>query len=427
MTQANFLRSITIKSPCSAKWEEMVGNDRIRACEHCRLSVQDLSQMTAVEAYKLVRTSKGRLCLRIHRTPAGDVITRPVYEKLHAISRRMSRIAAGAFTAVMSLSSAAYAQTADGGQMEQHRAVEAAPVKPAVSGPSGWLSGTATDPNGAVIPGADVKVTNEQTGEVVTLTTDDQGVFRIWLPGGFTYQTQISRAGFVMHTTQKISLNPVGETVVNSMLLVAEVATGVVAIASYAQPLVVAAGDNDLETVKQLLRDGENVDQAEEDGTSALALAVSNENYEMVDTLLRAGANANARGEGGITALFWMNGDADPKLISLLVRYGANIDHATENGATPLIHAAVWDNAKLIAALIDAGAAVNTQDNDGNTALMIAAKEGNAETVEALLAAGANCHLRNAAGEDALMLASAGEHKDVCELLRAAGAVDPKR
>lgn len=428
MTQANFLRSITIESPCSANWEEMVGNDRIRACGHCRLSVQDLSQMTAAEAYKLVRTSKGRLCLRIHRTPAGDVITRPAYEKLHAISRRTSRIAAGAFTAVMSLSSAAYAQTAGAEKVEQQQPFAQRPAAPASTGPSGWLSGTVTDTNGAVIPGATVQLTNEQTGETQTCIATDDGRYRIWLKTGFSYQTYVTSPNFASATTLRIVPDPSGETRIDSELNPTNDGNmGVVAVRSYEQPLVIAASDDDLETATQLLRNGENVNLAEEDGATALDVAVSNGNYKLVQLLLHAGANANAASEGGNTALFWLDDDAEPELISLLVSSGASVNHTNEYGNTPLLHVANWSSPKVIPALIGAGANVNAQNTDGDTALMIAAKEGNAETVKALLASGANYHLRNAAGEDALMLARAGEHEDVCELLHAAGAVDPPR
>ncbi len=428
MSHANFLRSIAIESPCSVSWDEMVGNDRVRACEHCQLSVQDLSQMTAAKAYKLVRTSKGRLCLRLHRTPTGEIITRPVYQKLHAISRRTSRIAAGAFTAVMSLSTVAYAQSSAIGSGNGDQSVAPTLVKPVTPGPAGWLTGRAMDEAGAVIPGATVVVTNEQKGDAKTVTTDTEGAYRIWLAGGYTYQTQTTITGFMMLTVKQIVLDPGGETHVDSVLNVADdVVMGVVATRSYTQPLVVAASGDDLETVTQLLRNGENVNQAEEDGISALDLAARNGNYEMVEVLLRAGANVNASGEDGNRVLFWLDNDAEPRLITLLVKYGADVNRTNTNGDTPLLHAAEWNSGELIPMLIAAGANLNAQNNEGNTALMIAAKDGNVEAALALLAAGAVYGTRNAAGEDALMLALQGEHDEVYKLLRAAGAVNPVR
>src|SRR5258708_17267335 len=96
----------------------MIGNDQVRFCEHCSLHVTDLSAMTRQAAMRLVARSQGRLCVRFIQRPNGRILTRTVPERLYRISRRASRIAAGAFTATLSLSSAA-AQTkpvSNGGQ-----------------------------------------------------------------------------------------------------------------------------------------------------------------------------------------------------------------------------------------------------------------------------------------------------------------------
>ena len=87
----------------------MIGNDQVRFCEHCNLTVNDLSQLTRKRALRLVRASKGRLCIRYHSRPDGSLVTKSAPQKLYRIGRRASRIAAGAFSATLSLSSAAAA------------------------------------------------------------------------------------------------------------------------------------------------------------------------------------------------------------------------------------------------------------------------------------------------------------------------------
>jgi len=104
------LDRITIPEPCNADWDSMVGNDQVRFCEHCNLHVKDLSAMTRQAAMRLVSRSQGRLCVRFIQRPDGSVLSKSAPEKLHRIGRRASRIAAGAFTASLSLSTAA-AQT----------------------------------------------------------------------------------------------------------------------------------------------------------------------------------------------------------------------------------------------------------------------------------------------------------------------------
>src|SRR5947199_2755457 len=108
--QLRSLDQITIPTPCDADWDSMAGNDQVRFCEHCNLQVNNLSSMTRLDAMRLVARAKGRLCVRYIQRLDGGVPTRGVPEKLHRISRRVSRIAAGAFTATLSLTSAA-AQT----------------------------------------------------------------------------------------------------------------------------------------------------------------------------------------------------------------------------------------------------------------------------------------------------------------------------
>src|SRR5437773_1508385 len=89
---------ISIPTPCEADWDSMVGNDQVKFCEHCALSVHDISTMTRRRAEQLVAESNGRLCLRYHRLSNGEIITAGSAGKLHQLRRRASRIAAGAFT-----------------------------------------------------------------------------------------------------------------------------------------------------------------------------------------------------------------------------------------------------------------------------------------------------------------------------------------
>src|SRR6185295_17899117 len=106
MAPKNFLNNLTVPSPCSADWNSMIGNDQVRFCEHCSLDVHDLSAMTRLQAERLVAKSNGRLCIRYRRDLSGQLQTLPLGQKLHHISRRVSRIAAGAFTATLSITSA---------------------------------------------------------------------------------------------------------------------------------------------------------------------------------------------------------------------------------------------------------------------------------------------------------------------------------
>jgi len=60
----------------------------------------------------------------------------------------------------------------------------------------GSISGTATDPQGAVLAGAQVKATNLATGAVLTGTTDSSGLFRFNLIPTGEYKVEVSAPGF---------------------------------------------------------------------------------------------------------------------------------------------------------------------------------------------------------------------------------------
>jgi hypothetical protein len=95
----NPLDSIKVASPCSANWDEMVGNNRERFCGQCQLSVYNLSGMTKGEAENLIMNSEGRVCARFFRRADGTIITKDCPVGWAAIKQRMSKV----WTAVASV------------------------------------------------------------------------------------------------------------------------------------------------------------------------------------------------------------------------------------------------------------------------------------------------------------------------------------
>ncbi len=60
----------------------------------------------------------------------------------------------------------------------------------------GSISGTVTDPQGAVVSGAQVKATNTATGAPLTTTTDGSGLFHFNLIPVGEYKVEVSATGF---------------------------------------------------------------------------------------------------------------------------------------------------------------------------------------------------------------------------------------
>ncbi len=160
MSRKSLLNQIEVKNPCQADWNSMIGNDQVRFCDHCSLAVRDLSQLTRKRALHLVTSSKGRLCVRYHRRPDGTLVTKSVPQKFYRIGRRASRIAAGAFSATLSLTSAV-AQSSPAEQSGTNYSISSHQDARRVHLGANVL-GRITEAHGAFVAGATVSIANAQ-------------------------------------------------------------------------------------------------------------------------------------------------------------------------------------------------------------------------------------------------------------------------
>jgi hypothetical protein len=70
------LESLRVASPCPARWEEMIGDERMRFCGTCAKNVYDLSAMTREEAEAFVERHGGQgVCVTFRRRRDGKVLT----------------------------------------------------------------------------------------------------------------------------------------------------------------------------------------------------------------------------------------------------------------------------------------------------------------------------------------------------------------
>jgi len=69
------LEELRIAAPCTARWDAMTGDERVRHCGQCDKNVYDLSQMTRAEAEQLIVATEGQACVRLWRRADGTVIT----------------------------------------------------------------------------------------------------------------------------------------------------------------------------------------------------------------------------------------------------------------------------------------------------------------------------------------------------------------
>jgi hypothetical protein len=84
----SLVQRVQIASPCPAKWDEMVGDDRSRFCSHCKLNVYNLSAMTEAEGERLIIEKEGKLCAHIFRRYDGTILTKDCPVGLRAARQR---------------------------------------------------------------------------------------------------------------------------------------------------------------------------------------------------------------------------------------------------------------------------------------------------------------------------------------------------
>jgi hypothetical protein len=430
-TTTTILDRINIASPCSADWDSMTGNREVRFCQHCSKHVNNISEMTRKQALALVARSKGRLCVRINRRPDGRIQTASPDSQLYQIKRRVSRLAAGAFTAALGLCSSVAAQTPSPTGERTLSGVEITDLydsaRPVISGSgSATLAGTITDPNGAVIPGATVTLVNNRATQQQTTITDSAGQYYFQYLEAGTYTLKFEAANFrtIENSVELQTGQDQNVDISAGVSTDIETTMGVVAFSpSPDNPLVAAASENDLEKVTALIAAGVDVNRRDENTeTTALDEAVDHGNRQMVRALLDAGAEVNARNDYGWTALMRVDEDATEELVWDLVAAGAKINLKDTEGDTALMRVASRSKPELVRGLINAGARVNAKNKEGETALMKAAAAGDLESVNLLIESGADINRKNNSGQTALKLAEDNEHEDVVEQLEAYSA-----
>lgn len=205
-------------------------------------------------------------------------------------------------------------------------------------------------------------------------------------------------------------------------------------LATGGTPLHNAAGANQIEFAKLLIKRKANLEIFDKSGATPLIIGVFHGDADMVEVLVDAGAKINVKSPVNIlvTPLVYAASNPDPfkhkdnlAIIKSLVKHKGDINFPSENGRTALIAAAgCSDQSKSYekgALLIDSGASLDLVNDKGETALMLAAGAGNQKLVTLLIDKGANAQLKNGAGESVMSYANRSGNKGSVRLLESKG------
>jgi ankyrin repeat protein/poly(3-hydroxybutyrate) depolymerase len=131
-----------------------------------------------------------------------------------------------------------------------------------------------------------------------------------------------------------------------------------------------AADRGDIETVKQHLAAGTDVNAKKRYGWTPLYYAASGGDKEITELLIAKGADVDAGDRDNITPLRGAIYDGHIEIIELLISSGADVNAKTKRGSTYLHYAANMGQKEIAQLLIAKGVDVNAKDNNrGETPL----------------------------------------------------------
>ena len=184
--------------------------------------------------------------------------------------------------------------------------------------------------------------------------------------------------------------------------------------------LILAAAAGQTEVVRVLIAKGAEKNARDaKTGMNPLLSACMRGSRDVAKVLLDSGARVDDADNDGRTALIWasMSGRAD--LIKMLLEKGADLKARDKShGADPLIVAAANGRTNAALLLLDKGANPGVADLTGKTALMWAAKNGHADTVKLLLDHGGDPSVKDREGKTAAMLAKESDKPAVEAFLK---------
>jgi ankyrin repeat protein len=212
--------------------------------------------------------------------------------------------------------------------------------------------------------------------------------------------------------------------------------------------LHLAVAEGDLDSVKELVESGENINEQNDQGYTPLHEAVKGNYLKIANYLIENGADPHIKNNKGETALMIAQINQQKKILACLLNAAYGVEDAVlalrqavkENQwqiVSELIEQKLVDKSVMSSALMDAseksdvkiielllahGADINVKDRSGNTLLIMAIMQYNLGFIAFFLKKGININVKNQLGMTALLVAASKGYSDIVKKLVAQGA-----
>ena len=122
-------------------------------------------------------------------------------------------------------------------------------------------------------------------------------------------------------------------------------------------PIFEASSNGYTETLSKLVKNGANINIANDEGMTPLHIAIKNGHTETVKVLIAAGANISTKSAiNGWTPLYIACAKGYTDIVNALIEAGADVNVPMATGITPLSIAIMKSHIDVVVALMKAGA-----------------------------------------------------------------------
>lgn len=154
-----------------------------------------------------------------------------------------------------------------------------------------------------------------------------------------------------------------------------------------------------------------------------LLVAASNNNVYIVKELMTKGFSVNVPDDLGFSAFKYACGQGSIDVVKYIIDHGeADINHCDEKSIPPLILAAKNAQDAVLEHLLSGGAEPNVKDRNGRTALHIVCHSGRYEAAQKLIESGADIDSIDMKGNSAIFYGAGQNHACIVTLLMQKGA-----